>query len=157
MHGFDLLIYKGIKGVLTGLSSVDLFLSRRESQLHCKILGLIRRGGILTLLSVFSFFPPSYTIRRYQRATLATTSCEIGSAYCGIISYATSKDPEEDQEIVTSLVAIRSKLNRSAVLKANAIYEVSVWHASHIIYEKTLLTHTKSVLIAGKVASKTVP
>ncbi|KAL0581273.1 hypothetical protein V5O48_000756 [Marasmius crinis-equi] len=108
----------------------------------------------VTAAFLFSFFPPSYTIRRYQRATLATTGSEIGSIYCAILSYASSRDPVEDQEIVTSLVAIRSKLNRSAVLKANAIYEFSLrgrWPAKryHRVLEIQLqLTYSLSHLLS---------
>ncbi|KAG7095039.1 hypothetical protein E1B28_005829 [Marasmius oreades] len=93
----------------------------------------------VTAAFLFSFFPPSYTIRRYQRATLATTSSEIGAIYCAIISYASVRNAEEDQKIAKRLIAIRSKLNRSAVLKANVIYEFSLrgrWPAKR--YHKVL-------------------
>ncbi|KAF9261178.1 hypothetical protein L218DRAFT_981064 [Marasmius fiardii PR-910] len=108
----------------------------------------------VTAAFLFSFFPPSYTIRRYQRATLATTSSEIGAIYCAIISYASSRNAEEDQEIVKSLVAIRSKLNRSAVLKTNVMYEFSLrgrWPAKR--YHKVLelqiqLTYSLSNLLS---------
>ncbi|ESK92525.1 hypothetical protein Moror_4433 [Moniliophthora roreri MCA 2997] len=108
----------------------------------------------VTAAFLFSFFPPSYTIRRYQRATLATTTSEIGAIYCAILSYASSRSAEESQEIVTSLVAIRSKLNRSAVLKANAIYEFSLrgrWPAKR--YQRVLelqlsLTYSLSHLLS---------
>ncbi|KAJ7581095.1 hypothetical protein C8J56DRAFT_256925 [Mycena floridula] len=110
----------------------------------------------VTAAFIFSFFPPSTTIRKYQRATLATTSTEIGAIYCAILSFAYSRDSKESEEITTSLIAIRSKLNRSAVLKANAIYEFSLrgrWPADryakilqlqlHIAYS---LSHLFSVI-----------
>ncbi|KAG1841881.1 hypothetical protein C8R48DRAFT_781247 [Suillus tomentosus] len=41
-------------------------------------------------VSIFSHFPPSTTIRPYQRRTLAITSAELGSIYCSVLSYANS-------------------------------------------------------------------
>jgi hypothetical protein len=73
---------------------------------------------------VVSFLPPSTTIRRYQRATLATTCTELGAIYCAIVSYANTRSPEEVTEINASLLAVRSKLRRSVVLRTNVIYEV---------------------------------
>ncbi|KAJ6630533.1 hypothetical protein B0H10DRAFT_1981580 [Mycena sp. CBHHK59/15] len=74
---------------------------------------------------IFSFLPPSTTIRRYERTTMATTASEIGTMYCDIISYANSRRDEDTQAIVTGLIAIRSKILRSITLKTNAIYEFS--------------------------------
>lgn len=76
------------------------------------------------IFSLFSFLPPSTTLRRYQRTSLATTVSEIGSIYCSILSFANSRQTENTQEIVQSLIAIRAKLKRSLVLKTNIIYEV---------------------------------
>ncbi|KAF8642481.1 hypothetical protein AX16_009482 [Volvariella volvacea WC 439] len=76
---------------------------------------------------VFSFLPPSTTIRSYQRHILATTSCEMGGLYCSVLSFANSSRRDEDiQEIITSLIAIRSKLKRSEALRTNVIYEFSL-------------------------------
>jgi hypothetical protein len=75
--------------------------------------------------SIFSLLPPSTTIRKYQRETLATTCAELGGIYCAILSFAQTHSDKESIEIVTSLIAIRSKLKRCVILKANAIYEVS--------------------------------
>jgi len=75
--------------------------------------------------SIFSFFPPSTTIRSYQRRTLATTSSELGAIYCSIMSYANTRVDKDNTVIVQSLLAIRSKLKRSLVLKTNVIYEVN--------------------------------
>ncbi|KAF4566043.1 hypothetical protein EYR36_011457 [Pleurotus pulmonarius] len=72
---------------------------------------------------LFSFFPPSTTIRSYQRTTLATTAAELGAIYCAIISFANAPKDDENQSIITSLIAVRSKLKRSIVLKANVVYE----------------------------------
>ncbi|KAJ8489973.1 hypothetical protein ONZ45_g13364 [Pleurotus djamor] len=88
---------------------------------------------------LFSFFPPSTTIRRYQRTTLSTTAAELGALYCAIISFANAPKEEESQSIITSLIAVRSKLKRSIVLKANVIYEFSLrgrWPAKR--YQKIL-------------------
>lgn len=68
--------------------------------------------------------PPSTTIRRYQRNLFATTMSEIGSIYCDILSFANTKHEAEIQEIVSSLLAVRNKLRKSATLNTNIIYEV---------------------------------
>ncbi|KIJ63943.1 hypothetical protein HYDPIDRAFT_112430 [Hydnomerulius pinastri MD-312] len=75
---------------------------------------------------IFSFLPPSTTIRSYQRTTLATTSAELGSIYCSVVSFANTRREEDTTLIVQKLLAIRSKLKRSIVLKTNAIYEFSL-------------------------------
>jgi hypothetical protein len=79
-------------------------------------------------ISVFSFLPPSTTIRLYQRKSLATSSTELGAIYCSIISYANDpiRSDDDTQRIMQSLIAIRSKLKRSLVLRANVIYEACV-------------------------------
>ena len=51
---------------------------------------------------------------------------EIGVIYCSIVSFAHSKNENEVQEIIKSLLAVRSKLKRSAALKANVSYEVGL-------------------------------
>jgi hypothetical protein len=40
------------------------------------------------------------------------------------VSYATSPHVEDPQNVIQSLIAIRLKLKRSIVLRANIIYEV---------------------------------
>ncbi|KAG7440516.1 uncharacterized protein BT62DRAFT_910398 [Guyanagaster necrorhizus] len=110
----------------------------------------------VTAAFLFSFLPPSTTIRRYQRTTLATTSSELGAIYCCIVSYASTRRYADSQQVITSLIAIRSKLNRSAVLKTNVIYEYSLrgrWPAQryHKILELQLqtaycLSHLMSVI-----------
>ncbi len=74
-------------------------------------------------LSILSLFPPSTTIRRYQRNLLSTTSSELGSIYCSILSFANTQDPDV-QEILTSLIALRNKMKKSTALSANVGYEV---------------------------------
>ncbi|KIM88532.1 hypothetical protein PILCRDRAFT_62336 [Piloderma croceum F 1598] len=76
---------------------------------------------------IFSFLPPSTTIRYHQRACLATSSTELGAIYCSIVSYANDPNRNDDdtQRIMLSLLAIRSKLKRSIVLRTNVIYEFS--------------------------------
>ncbi|RDB29703.1 Uncharacterized protein C57A7.05 [Hypsizygus marmoreus] len=104
---------------------------------------------------VVSFLPPSSSIRHYSRATLATTSAEIGSIYCAILSYANSRRGEDVHEINAGLIALRSKLRRSAVVRTNVIYEFSLrgrWPAEryHALFEIELqiayaLSHLMSV------------
>ncbi|PBK88893.1 hypothetical protein ARMGADRAFT_996733 [Armillaria gallica] len=99
----------------------------------------------VTAAFLFSFLPPSTTIRRYQRTTLATTSSELGAIYCSIVSYASTRRDADSQQVITSLIAIRSKLNRSAVLKTNVIYEFSLrgrWPAQR--YQKILELQLKT-------------
>lgn len=57
---------------------------------------------------------------------MATTVAELGSVYCSIVSYANVRDHrgQERIEILQKLLAIRSKLRRSHVMKANIVYEV---------------------------------
>ena len=68
--------------------------------------------------------PPSTTIRKYQRNLLSTTSASLGSIYCSILSFANTKNEPEIQEIYSSLVALRGKLEKSTALRANVGYEV---------------------------------
>jgi uncharacterized membrane protein YgaE (UPF0421/DUF939 family) len=83
------------------------------------IIGVLAAG-------IFSFLPPSTTIRLYQRKTLATATAEIGSVYCSVISFANTKREGETAIIVHHLLAILRKLKRSVVLKENAMYELSL-------------------------------
>ncbi|KIY62539.1 hypothetical protein CYLTODRAFT_494564 [Cylindrobasidium torrendii FP15055 ss-10] len=80
----------------------------------------------VTAAFLFSFLPPAMTIRSYQRRLLATTSSELGAAYCSIISLASTPSEKRSKEVIASLIAVRSKLNRSAVLKQNTLYEFSL-------------------------------
>lgn len=81
--------------------------------------------------SLASFLPPSTTLRGYQRRMMATTVAEIGSVYCSVVSFANTRSSYEMERgpIVQSLIAIRLKLKRSLVLRANIVYEVS-WLSS---------------------------
>ncbi|OBZ78595.1 Uncharacterized protein C57A7.05 [Grifola frondosa] len=95
----------------------------------------------VTAAFLFSFLPPSTTLRRYQRTMMSTTVTELGAVYCSIVSFANTREHQEVNrgEIVQSLVAIRMKLKRSLVLKANVIYEFSLrgrWPAER--YHKIL-------------------
>lgn len=74
--------------------------------------------------SLFSFLPPYTTIRRYHRNLLSTTSVQLGTVYCAILSFASTKSDPEIQEVVSGLLAIRAKLNRSVTLRTNITYEV---------------------------------
>ncbi|KAF8186290.1 hypothetical protein BJ912DRAFT_852397 [Pholiota molesta] len=75
---------------------------------------------------IASFLPPSTTIRRYQRNLLATTMAQMGAIYCDILSFANTKQEPEIQNIVSSLIALRNKLKKSATLNTNVIYEFSL-------------------------------
>ncbi|KIY44983.1 hypothetical protein FISHEDRAFT_50366 [Fistulina hepatica ATCC 64428] len=93
----------------------------------------------VTAAFLFSLLPPSTTIRRYHRALLANTASELGSIYCSIISFANMGSLTAEVEIVTSLVAIRSKLKRAAAVRTNITYEISLrgkWPANRY---KTIL------------------
>ncbi|KAJ7172199.1 hypothetical protein C8R46DRAFT_893839 [Mycena filopes] len=99
---------------------------------------LLVTTGVLAA-GIFSFLPPSTTIRRYERTTMATTASEMGTVYCDIISFANFRHQMDPQEIVTGLIAIRSKILRSITLKNNAIYEFSLrgrWPAKR--YQKIM-------------------
>lgn len=87
--------------------------------------------------SIFSFFPPVFTLRRYQRTSLATTCAELGVIYCAVVSYASDANPahmhsralghsEESGAIVARLIAVRGKLGRLKAGRVNVKYEVSL-------------------------------
>ncbi|RPD56328.1 hypothetical protein L226DRAFT_538461 [Lentinus tigrinus ALCF2SS1-7] len=82
----------------------------------------------VTAAFLFSFLPPSTTLRKYQRTMMSTTVAELGAVYCLIVSFANTREHQAITrgEIVQSLVAIRLKLKRSLVLKANIVYEFSL-------------------------------
>ncbi|KAJ3877319.1 hypothetical protein F5051DRAFT_408806 [Lentinula edodes] len=98
---------------------------------------------------IFSFFPPAFTLRRYQRTALATTCAELGVIYCAVLSLPYSSSlgqgggntndtnngdlgkqtlghSEETHAIVARLIAIRSKLGRLKTGKVNVKYEISL-------------------------------
>ncbi|KAJ7219546.1 hypothetical protein GGX14DRAFT_533276 [Mycena pura] len=113
-------------------------------------------SGVLAA-GIFSLLPPSTTIRRYERTVMATSTSEIGTIYCDIISFASSKRSDTDpQAIVTALIAVRSKIHRAMALKGNAVYEFSLkgrWPAKryHQIMQVQLqlaysLSHLMSVV-----------
>ena len=76
--------------------------------------------------SLASFLPPSTTIRKYHRNLLSTTSAMLGTVYCAILSFASTKAEPEIQEIISSLLALRAKLNRSVIIRTNIDYEVTI-------------------------------
>jgi hypothetical protein len=71
-----------------------------------------------------SLLPPSTTIRKCHRNLLSTTSAQLGSAYCAVLSFACTKSDPEIQEIISCLLATRAKLNRSMIIRTNIDYEV---------------------------------
>lgn len=81
-------------------------------------------AGVDKISSLFSYLPPSTTLRRYIRMTHSTTVAEIGQLYCDIISYAHANSHTEIDDIPKKLIAIRLKLKRTTAMKANVVYEV---------------------------------
>ncbi|KAF8629340.1 hypothetical protein AX15_003501 [Amanita polypyramis BW_CC] len=79
----------------------------------------------VTAAYIFSFLPPSTTIRKYHRKLVSTTCSELGTIYCQIISFANSRRQTEVPEIMTNLLAIRRKLRKAQSIKANVRYELS--------------------------------
>jgi len=93
----------------------------------------------VTASAIFSYLPPSTTIRKYHRISLSTTTTEIGNLYCAIISYATTRKEKDLQTIVNNMTALRSKLRRMRSQTANVGYEISLrgkWPIER--YEKIL-------------------
>ena len=88
---------------------------------------------LTVIYSFVSYLPPSTTIRKYHRKLLATTSSELGSVYCQVISFANSKRQTEVPEIATNILAIRRKLRKCQAMRQNVGYEVG-W-----LYPKRLL------------------
>ncbi|KAK2467251.1 hypothetical protein APHAL10511_000800 [Amanita phalloides] len=72
-----------------------------------------------------SYLPPSTTIRQYHRKLLSRTSCELGTIYCQVISFANSRRQTEVPEIMTNLLAIRRKLRKAQSVRRNVRYELS--------------------------------
>jgi len=148
--------------LVIGYSWIDTHPQFPSLFLHWGIDLAIRRFVLVTAgvtaAFIFSFLPPSTTLRSYQRKSISTTSGEIGAIYCSIVSYANTRkhSDEELQEIVQSLIAIRLKLKRTTVLKENIIYEYSPkgrWPAKryHTIVEiqvqiAYLLSHLMSIV-----------
>ncbi|THH28781.1 hypothetical protein EUX98_g5402 [Antrodiella citrinella] len=105
---------------------------------------------------IFSFLPPSTTLRGYQRRMMSTTVAEIGSSYCAIVSYANTKDHKQGErvQILQTLLAIRLKLKRSHVMKTNIVYEFSLrgkWPAER--YKKILDLQLKIAFLLSHLMS----
>ncbi|KAG6811615.1 hypothetical protein H0H92_006630 [Tricholoma furcatifolium] len=113
-------------GLIMGQVSLSRFQGDTTFALFARVFATFLGGVGGMIMCVMSFLPPTTTIRRYQRNVMATTSGEIGAIYCAIVSFANSKNTEDIDEITLSLGAIRSKLLRSKVLRANAAYELSL-------------------------------
>ncbi|KAL5518361.1 hypothetical protein ACEPAH_43 [Sanghuangporus vaninii] len=79
----------------------------------------------VTVAFIFSYLPPSTTLRRYLRTTYATTTQQLGQAYCDVVSNVTVRGGPETEAIVKELIASRLKLRRSKVLMTNVVYEFS--------------------------------
>ncbi|KZT00914.1 uncharacterized protein LAESUDRAFT_523085 [Laetiporus sulphureus 93-53] len=110
----------------------------------------------VTAAFLFSFLPPSTTLRRYQRTMLSRTVAELGAVYCSIVSFANTRGRHEvnRDEIVRALVAIRMKLKRSIVLRNNIIYEFSLrgrWPSKR--YQRILELQIQTAFLLGQLMS----
>ncbi|KAF8310786.1 hypothetical protein DL93DRAFT_2084164 [Clavulina sp. PMI_390] len=87
----------------------------------------------VTAAFLFSFLPPSVTVRRYQRVGQSTVMIELGTIACSVISIASSQKKERQPALVKDLISIRSKIRKLKAQSANASYEFSLrgkWPAS---------------------------
>ncbi|KAL5501058.1 hypothetical protein ACEPAH_9445 [Sanghuangporus vaninii] len=75
---------------------------------------------------ILSYLPPTATLRKYLRATYATTVDQLGASYCDVVSFATAPEGPHKEIINKDLIAIRMKLRRAASLKKNITYEFSL-------------------------------
>jgi len=80
----------------------------------------------VTSAFLFSFLPPTSTLRRHQRTTYARTAMELGSLCCSLVSYANSSTHDDTHDIVKNLQALRHKLSSSLAVQANIGYEFSI-------------------------------
>jgi hypothetical protein len=78
---------------------------------------------------------------------------QMGAIYCDILSFANTKQEPEIQNIVSSLIALRNKLKKSATLNTNVIYEVRYHVVDSIQYFEVPFA---LVFIARSLASRTV-
>jgi hypothetical protein len=78
---------------------------------------------------------------------------QMGAIYCDILSFANTKQEPEIQNIVSSLIALRNKLKKSATLNTNVIYEVRCHVVDSMQYFEVALA---LVFIARSLASRTV-
>jgi hypothetical protein len=69
--------------------------------------------------------PPSSSMRKYYRLSHATAIAEIGGMYCQTVTLAVKPDMLETQQAIAHLSAIRYKVRRLGMLKANISYEWS--------------------------------
>jgi len=105
---------------------------------------------------LFSFLPPSYTLRHHQRITYSRTAICLGSLCCSLVSYANSQRHEDTHDIVKNLLALRHKLASSVVIQQNIDYEFTIrgrwprerYRMVHEIQSEIsfLLSHLLSVL-----------
>ncbi|KAH8105763.1 hypothetical protein DFH11DRAFT_1278514 [Phellopilus nigrolimitatus] len=130
-------------------------LSNKGKGIHVAWVRFVLVSIGVTVAFIFSFLPPSTTLRRYLRTTYATTSQRLGQAYCDVVSHATLQDGSHSGIIVKDLIAIRMKLRRSLVLMTNVTYEYSLrgkWPKEryNTVYEiqmeiAYLLSHLRSI------------
>jgi hypothetical protein len=113
---------------------VDSSWSSRALPPPCKLALSSSSPLLIRSSSLFSFLPPSTTLRGYQRKTLATTGQELGTVYTAVVSFASRtahhRQPSskvrarETAEMIKILIAIRAKIKRAIFLKTNIAYEV---------------------------------
>jgi hypothetical protein len=93
--------------------SLTFYLQRRlslwllELRQPCKtfLQSFVTLTVISSPCSIFSFLPPSTTLRKYQRTSLATATGELGAIYCSIVSFANTGE-HTDQDIKRSRRAL---------------------------------------------------
>ena len=64
----------------------------------------------------------------------------MGNVYCSVLSFANTKYEPEIQEIITTLLAVRSKLGRLLAMRVNVGYEVSM--LSKLLLTFSLMEHS---------------
>ncbi|GAC98298.1 hypothetical protein PHSY_005891 [Pseudozyma hubeiensis SY62] len=65
----------------------------------------------VTAAYIFSYLPPSSTLRQYQRLSHAATIAELGKIYCAVVGIASH--PHQQQQQSTSAGGAVAKLNQS--------------------------------------------
>ncbi|KAN0063991.1 hypothetical protein ACQY0O_003597 [Thecaphora frezii] len=85
----------------------------------------------VTAAYLFSYLPPSNSLRKHQRLSHATTIAELGKSYCRVVSIAASphhgaETDGEAERVNKRLIALRAKLRRLDMAAVNVSYEYSL-------------------------------
>jgi hypothetical protein len=90
---------------------------------------------------IFSYLPPSSTLREYQRLSHAATIAELGKIYCAVVGIASHGhhdhasrrlEGESVAEVPSSevvrkrIIGVRAKLRRLSMISVNVSYEFSL-------------------------------